>query len=145
LTLAADSCIVAIVKFYVVTLLLLAVPLAAHHSFSAQFDANKQVTLEGTVTKINWGNPHVWFFIDGKDVADASSAAASWACETNGPNGLIRQGWKRDALKIGDHVIVSAYLARDGTKTVDARSVTFPNGSKVFTGSANDGGPRPNQ
>jgi hypothetical protein len=120
--------------------LALAAPLAAHHSFSAQYDAQKPVKLEGVVTKIAWANPHVWFFVD---VKDAAGATASWACETNGPNGLIRQGWKRDALKVGDKVIVDAYLARDGTKTVDARSVTFPNGSKVFTGSASDGGPRP--
>ena len=124
----------------------MAAPLAAPHSFSAQFDATKQVTLEGTVTKIAWANPHVYFFIDGKDVKDTTGALATWACETNGPNGLIRQGWKRDALKIGDKIIVTAYLARDGSKTVDARSVTFPDGRKVFTGSANDGGPgRPNQ
>jgi Family of unknown function (DUF6152) len=142
LTAAADSCIVANVKLFLAIVIALTAPLAAHHSFSAQFDANKQIKLEGTITKINWGNPHVWFFVD---VKDASGEVASWACETNGPNGLIRQGWKRNALKIGDKVIIDAYLARDGTKTVDARSVTFPNGSKVFTGTASDGGPRPNQ
>ena len=149
LTIPADSCIVANVKLFLAVTVALAAPLCltvgAHHSFSAQFDATKQIKLEGTITKINWGNPHVWFFIDGKDVKDASGEVASWACETNGPNGLIRQGWKRNALKIGDKVIIDAYLARDGTKTVDARSVTFPNGSKVFTGTASDGGPRPNQ
>ena len=112
-------------------------PLAAHHSFSAQYDAAKQVTLEGVVTKISWANPHVFFYVDVKN----GDAVVNWACETNGPNGLIRQGWKRDSLKVGDKVKVTAYLAKDGTNTVDARQVTLPDGHKVFTGSANDGGP----
>jgi hypothetical protein len=110
----------------------------AHHSFSAQFDANKPVTLEGVVTKIAWANPHVYFYVD---VKQGDGTVVNWACETNGPNGLIRQGWKRDSLKEGDRVTVSAYLAKDGSKTVDARMVTLPDGRKVFTGSANDGGP----
>jgi hypothetical protein len=116
----------------------LAAPAIAHHSFSAQFDAAKPVTLEGVVTKIAWANPHVYFYID---VRDSTGAVVNWACETNGPNGLIRQGWKRDSLKVGDRVTVSAYLAKDGSKSVDARMVTLPGGRRVFTGSANDGGP----
>ena len=116
----------------------LAIPLLAHHSFSAQFDANKQVTLEGVVTKIAWANPHVYFYVD---VKDSNGSVVNWACETNGPNGLIRQGWKRESLKVGDTVNVTAYLAKDGSKSVDARMVTLPGGKRVFTGSANDGGP----
>jgi hypothetical protein len=124
------------------TALLLAValitPLAAHHSFSAQYDATRPVTLEGVVTKIEWANPHVFFYVD---VKASDGTVANWACETNGPNGLIRQGWKRDSLKVGDRVAVNAYLAKDGTRTVDARQVLLPDGRRVFTGSANDGGP----
>jgi len=141
LTQAVDCCIVADVKSILSLVLALAAPLAAHHSFSAQFDATKQVTIEGTVTKIAWANPHVYFFVD---VKGEDGTIATWACETNGPNGLIRQGWKRESMKVGDHVIVNAYLARDGTKTVDARAVTFADGRKVFTGSAGDSAPKAN-
>lgn len=77
---------------------LLAGSAVAHHSFSAQYDAAKQVTLEGVVTKIAWANPHVFFYVD---VKGADGTVVNWACETNGPNGLIRQGWKRDSLKVG--------------------------------------------
>jgi hypothetical protein len=141
LTNAFHSAIVADMRIFLGIALALAAPLAAHHSFSAQFDATKQVTLDGVVTKIAWANPHVYFFVD---VKDENGVTANWACETNGPNGLIRQGWKRDSMKVGDHIIVTAYLARDGTKTVDARSVTFADGRKVLTGSAGDSAPKSN-
>jgi hypothetical protein len=118
---------------------MLALPLFAHHSFSAQFDAAKPVILEGVVTKVDWFNPHVYFYVD---VKDAKGATANWACETGAPNGLIRQGWKRDSLKVGDRVTVSAYLAKDGSKTVDARVVTLADGRRIFAGSPNDGGPK---
>ena len=108
-------------------------PIAAHHSFSAQYDAAKQVKLEGVVTKIAWANPHVFFYVD---VKNGDGATVNWACETNGPNGLIRQGWKRDSLKVGDRVTVTAYLAKDGTNTVDARQVTLPDGSRRSGGTA---------
>ena len=113
--------------------------LVAHHSFSAEFDAQKPVTLEGTVTRLEWANPHVYFYID---VKDASGAVANWACETGGPNSLIRSGWRRDAMKIGDKVIVKGYRARDNSNTADARQVTLADGRKVFTGSSDDGGPK---
>ncbi len=113
--------------------------LLAHHSFSAEFDAQRPVTLEGTVTKIDWANPHVYFYID---VKDASGALANWACETSGPNSLIRSGWKRDSMKIGDKVVVKGYRARDNSNTADARVVTLADGRKVLTGSSDDGGPK---
>jgi hypothetical protein len=111
----------------------------AHHSFSAEFDAQKPVTLEGTVTRLEWANPHVYFYID---VKDTSGATANWGCETGGPNNLIRSGWKRDAMKIGDKVIVKGYRARDNSNTCDARQVTLADGRRVFTGSSDDGGPK---
>src|SRR5579872_6268867 len=80
-----------------------AAPILAHHSFSAEFDANKVVTLEGVVTKVAWANPHVYFFID---VKDSNGAVVNWGCETAGPNQLFRQGWRRDSMKVGDHVTV---------------------------------------
>jgi len=95
--------------------------------------------LEGRVTRVDWENPHVHFYLD---VKDARGAVVHWVCETGGPNVLIRAGWKRDSLKPGRRVQVKAYLAKDGSNNVDARIVTFSDQRKVFTGLANDGGPR---
>jgi hypothetical protein len=113
-------------------------PLLAHHSFSAEFDATKSITLTGVVTRVDWANPHVYFFVD---VKDPKGVVVNYACETDGPNALIRRGWKRDSLKAGDQITVDAYLAKDGSKFVDARLVKLPDGRKVFAGSSDDGGP----
>ena len=110
---------------------------SAHHSFSAQFDGSKAMEVRGVVTKIEWANPHVYFYVD---VAEGG-AVANWGCETAGPAGLIRQGWKRDALKVGDKVVVSGYPARDGSKLMDARRVTLADGRRIFGGTPGDGGP----
>lgn len=120
-------------------LALLAVPMLAHHSFSAEFDGSKAVTLQGVVTRVDWANPHVYFFID---VKDGNGVVANWGCETSGPNQLIRQGWRRDSMKIGDKVTVRGYLARDASKTADAREVTLADGRKIFSGTPDDGGPK---
>ena len=121
------------------SLVLLALPMLAHHSFSAEFDGSKAVTLEGVVTRVDWANPHVYFFID---VKDGSGGVTNWGCETSGPNQLIRQGWRRDSMKVGDRVTVRGYLARDASKTADAREVTLADGRKIFSGSPDDGGPK---
>jgi hypothetical protein len=127
------------IALLIATLALLAVPILAHHSFSAEFDGSKSVTLEGVVTRIDWANPHVYFFID---VKDGNGVTANWGCETSGPNQLIRQGWRRDSMKIGDKVTVRGYLARDASKTADAREVTLADGRKIFSGTPDDGGPK---
>jgi len=118
-------------------LLLASAPLLAHHSFAAEFDANQKVALKGTVTKVEWTNPHAWFYID---VKDDSGAVAHWQCEVGPPNELSRRGWRKDSLKPGDQVTVNGFRAKDGTNTANAREVLLPDGKKVFSGSA-DGGP----
>jgi len=108
-------------------------PLAAHHAFSTEFDSAKPITLEGVVTRIDWENPHVYFYIN---VTDTSGAVVNWKCETRGPNGLTRQGWNRDSMKIGDKVIVHGSLARQIPNMVDGRQVTLADGRRILSGSA---------
>jgi hypothetical protein len=119
-------------------ILLAGVPIYAHHSVSAEFDLSQRVTLQGHVTKIEWMNPHVYVYVDVR----AEGKTANWACETAGPNTLARQGWSRSSLKIGDHVTVFGYRARDGSHVASAREIVLANGRKLFVGSPNDGGPK---
>jgi len=115
-----------------------AAPLVAHHNALAKYDPNKPLTLKGTVTKVEWMNPHIYFYID---AADPSGRTANWAVEGATPNQLYRRGWKRDSLKIGDMVTVDGFRARQpGLRHVNARSVVLADGRKVFSGS-NDGLP----
>jgi hypothetical protein len=106
----------------------------AHHAFSNEFDDTKPVTLEGVVTQINWENPHVYFYVD---VKESDGTVVNWACETRGPSGLARRGWKRDSLKIGDKVVVTGFRARNGTHTADGRQVALADGRKILSGSTN--------
>jgi hypothetical protein len=117
----------------------LAAPLFAHHSFAAEYDANKTVSLKGVVAKLEWTNPHIWVYID---VKSEDGQVVRWQCEGGAPNSLSRQGWTRKSLKPGDEVQIQGFLAKDGTHTANARSVTFADGKKVFAGSADDGGPK---
>ena len=112
---------------------LIAAPALAHHAFSGEFDGAKPIKLEGTVTRVDWKNPHVYFYVD---VPGPDGHLANWACQTRGPSGLERAGWTRDSLKTGDKVVVQGFLARDGSNTVDGRQVTLADGRKILSGSA---------
>ena len=108
----------------------------AHHSFAAEFDAAKPFELTGTVTKVVWANPHAWLYID---VVDAESKkSTNWAVELNSPNALLRAGWTRNTLKTGEVITVEGSLAKDGSPTGNARSVTTATGQKLFAGSSQD-------
>lgn len=117
-----------------VGLALAAASALAHHSFSAEFDANKRVTMTGTVTSVEWRNPHTWFYID---VKSDNGDVANWGLELASPNLLLRNGWTRSSMKIGDVVTVEAYLAKNGLNLANAHVVTLAStGATLFTGSS---------
>ena len=107
---------------------------AAHHAFSAEFDQDKPVNLEGTLTKAEWMNPHAWIYLD---VTGEDGKVVSWSLEMTGANGLIRRGWRREDLPAGTVLVVEGWQARNGTPTADIATVTFEDGRTLFAGSSN--------
>jgi len=121
-----------IVVFAGAGLLIWAVPILAHHSFASEYDADKPVELKGVVTKVEWMNPHARFYVD---VKDAKDQVTNWNLELASPNVLVRNGWRRTSLQVGDHVTVNGSLAKDGSKMANAKDVVLADGRKVFAGS----------
>ena len=119
-------------------LLLAAAPVVAHHSFAAEFDAKKPVKLQGTVTKMEWINPHAWIHLD---VKNADGSVTSWMVEAGAPNALLRRGWTKNSLLPGTEILVEGYQAKDGANRANGRDITFKDGKKLFVGSSGTGAP----
>jgi len=123
-----------VVVIAAVVLLASAGRVVAHHSFSAEFDASKPFKMTGTVTKVEWMNPHTFFYIDVPD--EKTKKTVNWAMEMGSPNGLMRQGWSRNSLKVGEIVTVEGSRAKDGTNVGNARSVVLADGKRLFAASS---------
>jgi len=118
--------------------MIVGLPASAHHSFAAEFDASKAIRVSGTLTKIDWANPHIYFYLD---VKEDGGNVVKWSCEAGSPGALSRRGFKKGDLKLGDTLIVDGYRAKDGSRLMDARRVTLPDGRVVSGASVGDGGP----
>ena len=115
-----------------------ATPAWAHHAFAAEFDARKPVRLEGTVTKVEWINPHAWIHMD----VGKGGKVEKWMIEGGTPNTLFRRGFTKDSLKIGTRIVVDGYRAKDGSLRANGRDITLPGGQKLFMGSSGTGAPQ---
>ena len=113
-------------------------PVAAHHAFSSEFDANQPITLKGTVSKVEWINPHSWIHVN---VKDAAGATTTWKIECGAPNQMLRRGWNMNSLPVGTEIVVEGYRAKNGSTTANGGNVTLSDGRKLFVGSSGTGAP----
>ena len=117
---------------------LMAASVAAHHSFSAEYDSNKPIKLTGKVVEMRWSNPHAWIYIT---VTGKDGKVVKWAWETGGANALYRRGWRKEDLVAGTELVIDGYQARNGSTTANATSITFKDGRRLFAGSSNPNAP----
>ena len=111
---------------------------SAHHAFSAEFDANRPLQLTGTVARTEWINPHSWIHVD---VIAEDGAVTTWAIECGAPNSLMRRGLNKNSIPVGTELVIDGFRAKDGSRTANARDITFPDGSRFFVGSSGTGAP----
>jgi hypothetical protein len=123
--------IIGLLAVALVALVPAAAPVVAHHAFAAEFDINKPITVTGAVTKLKWTNPHAFIFVG---VKDDKGDTTEWGFELGTPNALLRLGWTRDAVKVGDTLTIEGYSAKDGSHYANARAIRLPDGRKLFSG-----------
>jgi len=114
----------------------------AHHSLAAEYDQKKPVSLSGTMTKLDWRNPHAWIYLD---VKNGDGSVTNWMVEAGAPNALLRRGWTKASLLPGTEILVEGYQAKDGANRANGRDITFKDGKKLFVGSAGTGAPGDDQ
>jgi len=115
-------------------------PLAAHHAFAAEFDVNQPVKVKGTVTKVEWVNPHAWLYVD---VKDADGKVVNWHFELGPPNALFRLGWKKDSIPAGTEVSITGFRAKSQETVANGRSIILPDGRELFSGGSGPGSNKP--
>ena len=123
-----------ILSLALILLVVIAARGIAHHSFAAEYDEKKTIKLQGKVTEMKWSNPHAWIYMD---VTGADGKVVNWAFETGGANALFRRGWRKEDLPAGTVLIIDGWQARNGSNTANARSITFPDGKRLFAGTSN--------